>query len=69
MTDREVLQALLAGKKLEKLRKQGHGNYIYLDGDELVDEEGKPANIYRLNKADSFVVVCEREDQEKEEEA
>jgi len=62
MTDREILQALLAGKKLEKLRKQGSGNYIRLDGDELVDEEGKPANIYRLNKADVFVVVEEKEE-------
>lgn len=57
MTDREVLQALLAGKKLEKLRHQGSGKYIVLDGDDLVDEEGKPANIYRLNTADVFVVV------------
>lgn len=59
MTDREVLQALLAGKKLEKLRHQGSGKYIILDGDDLVDEEGKPANIYRLNTADVFVVVTE----------
>jgi len=62
MTDKEVLQALLAGKKLEKLRKQGSGNYIVLEGDELVDEEGKPANIYRLNKADVFVVLEDKEE-------
>ena len=62
MTDREILQALLAGKKLEKLRRQGSGSYIVLDGDELIDEDGKPANIYRLNKADVFVVIEEKEE-------
>lgn len=62
MTDREILQALLAGKKLEKLRYQGDGKYIFLDGDDLVDEGGKPANIYRLNKSDVFVVCKEKEE-------
>jgi len=62
MTDREILQALLAGEKLEKLRHQGEGNYIFLDGEDLVDEGGKPANIYRLNKSDVFVVCKEKEE-------
>jgi len=62
MKDKEVLQALLAGKKLEKFRHQGSGKYIYLDGDDLIDEEGKPANVYRLNKSDIFVVYEEKEE-------
>lgn len=59
MTDREVIQALLEGKRLEKLRHQGSGNFIVLDGDNLIDQDGKPANVYRLNKSDVFVVVTE----------
>lgn len=62
MTDREVLQALLAGKKLEKLRHQGSGKFILLDGDDLVYQDGKPANVYRLNKADIFTIVVETKD-------
>jgi len=62
MKDKEILQALLAGKKLEKFRHKGSERYIFLDGDDLIDEEGKPANIYRLNKADIFVVYEEKEE-------
>ena len=63
MTDKEVLQALLAGKRIEKFRYKGSGKYIVLAGDDLVDEEGKPANIYRLNKADTFVVFEEKKEE------
>jgi len=66
MTDKEVLQALLAGRKLEKLRQQGSGRYLVLDGDNLVDNEGNTANIYRLNKADVFVVYEEKENEKEE---
>jgi hypothetical protein len=66
MTDKEVLQALLAGRKLEKLLQQGSGRYLVLDGDNLVDNEGNTANIYRLNKADVFVVYEEKENEKEE---
>ena len=62
MKDREVLEALLAGRKLEKRRNKGNGNYIVLDGDDLIDEDGKPANIYRINQSDLFVILEEKEE-------
>ena len=60
LTDRELLQALLDGKKLEKIRQEGSGRFIYLKDDCLVDEEGILANIYRLNDMDRHQIVEEK---------
>ena len=62
MRDREILEALLAGKKLEKKRQEGSGTYIFLDEDDLVDDKGNPANIYRINQSDIFVILEEKEE-------
>lgn len=52
--DRELLQALLDGEKLEKIRHAGFGEVIYLKDDSLVNQDGHPANIYRLTSNDFF---------------
>jgi hypothetical protein len=54
LTDRETFTALLDGEKIEKVRQEGSGNYIYLKEDDLVDQNDNPANIYKMNASDCF---------------
>lgn len=59
--DRELLEALLRGEKVEKVRHSGFGDILYLDNDMLVNSEGKPANIYRITPADLYQTVKEED--------
>lgn len=56
--DKEIFEALLNGERLERVRFEGFGEYIYLnDEGRLVNQEGKPANLYRLHTTDDFKIV------------
>jgi len=56
LTDREMFIALLDGHKLEKIRQDGYGRFVYLDGDDLVNNLGEPAVLYKLNPVDRFKI-------------
>ncbi|MDB4330378.1 hypothetical protein N9948_01510 [bacterium] len=62
INDRELMEALLRGEKLEKVRHAGFGEYIYLQENMLVDKHGKPANIYRLSPSDLFQTIENKDD-------
>jgi hypothetical protein len=64
--DRELLEALLRGEKIEKVRHSGFGNFIHLDNDTLVDSEGKPANIYKITPSDLFQTVIDKKENKSE---
>jgi hypothetical protein len=51
--------ASLDGKKIEKIRHAGFGNYIHLVNDQLVDQDGCPANIYKITPSDIFQILEE----------
>ena len=57
LTDRQMFEALLDGNKLEKVRKEGSGHYVFLDGEDLVDNLGQPAVLYKINPADKYKII------------
>lgn len=58
--DREIFEALLKGYKVERMRGSGFGRYLYLNKEgNLVDEKGKPSNLFKLNISDNFQIYKE----------
>lgn len=55
--DVELFEALLKGEKIERIRYVGSGDFIHIVDNSLVDADGNPANIYRLNSADLYQIV------------
>lgn len=60
INDRELLEALLRGEKVEKIRHDGFGNYIHLVNGNLINEEGSPANLYKITPSDMFQIIKEK---------
>lgn len=63
-TDKELLEALLRGDKVEKVRHSGFGVYIHLKNGQLIDAEGNPANIFRITPSDLFQIIDSKENKE-----
>jgi len=56
LTDKEMFKALLDGNKLEKVRQAGSGYFVYLNGEDLVNNLGEPSVLYKITPADRYKI-------------